>query len=215
MVKKQFIRHFINNWHFMSVYLAGLVALAAIFLPVNAVQQCLLAAIVILLLHFFEEFGYPGGFPLMGVKVMLGSDEMDSSRWGANNLNSMFGNWSFLVLLYILPIVFPSIGFLTLSAMMFLFAEVLMHLIIFPLKLKTLYNAGFLTGVFGLGAIGLYYFTSVFDPSLFRWWDYPLGVAWFVLVFLFSFRSKLYWTLGQKPGYDMTTMTAYGVDFKK
>ena len=101
------MRKWINAWHYISVYLAGLTALIAVFVPVTAVQKCFLASIAILFLHFFEEFGYPGGFPLMGMKVMMGSDEMDSTKWDCNNLSSMFGNWGFLVLLYILPLLLP------------------------------------------------------------------------------------------------------------
>ena len=48
----------INIWHYISVYLAGLAALIALFAPVDPVQKCLLASITILFLHFFEEFGY-------------------------------------------------------------------------------------------------------------------------------------------------------------
>ena len=33
----------------------------------------------------------------MGVKVLLGSDEPDSTKWHCNNLNSMFGNWMALL----------------------------------------------------------------------------------------------------------------------
>ena len=205
----------VNIWHYISVYLAGLTALIALFAPVNPVQKCLLASITILFLHFFEEFGYPGGFPLMGMKVMMNSDEMDSTKWDANNLSSMFGNWGFLVLLYVLPLFLPNVRFLTLSAMMFLFAEVFMHLLLFPVKLKTFYNAGQITAVLGLGFIGCYYFTTVFNPTMFVWYDYVLAVVWFVAVFMFCFRSKLYWNLGKKEGYALTDVTAYGAGFKK
>lgn len=209
------MKKLINIWHYISVYLAGLTALIALFMPVTEVQKCLLASIAILFLHFFEEFGYPGGFPLMGMKVMMGSDEMDYRKWDCNNLNSMFGNWGFLVLLYILPLFLPDARFLTLSAMMFLFAEVFMHLILFPVALKTFYNAGIITAVCGLGFIGCYYFTRVFDASMYVWYDYVLAVVWFVAVFMFCFRSKLYWNLGKKPGYDLTEITAYGAGFKR
>ncbi|MBQ7479128.1 MAG: HXXEE domain-containing protein [Selenomonadaceae bacterium] len=205
----------VNMWHYISVYLAGLSALVAIFAPVDPVQKCLLASIAILFLHFFEEFGYPGGFPLLGMKVMMNSTEMDSTKWNCNNLNSMFGNWGFLVLLYILPLFLPSVRFLTLSAMMFLFAEVLMHLIIFPVKLREFYNPGQITAVLGLGIIGVYYFGTVFEPQMFVWYDYALAVLWFVAVFLFCFRSKLYWNLGKKEGYALTDLTAYGVGFNE
>ena len=110
----------------------------------------------------------------------------------------------------------PKIGGTYLiSAMMFLFAEVFMHLILFPVALKTFYNAGIITAVCGLGFIGCYYFTRVFDASMYVWYDYVLAVVWFVAVFMFCFRSKLYWNLGKKPGYDLTEITAYGAGFKR
>lgn len=203
----------VNIWHYISVYLAGACALLAIFAPLAPVQKCLLASITILFLHFFEEFGYPGGFPLVGMKVLMNSAEMDSTKWNCNNLSSMFGNWGFLVLLYVLPLILPSVRFLTLSAMLFLFAEVLMHLILFPLKLKEFYNPGQITGVLGLGSIGVYYFGTIFNSQMFLWYDYVMAIAWFIAVFLFCFRSKLYWDLGKKEGYALTELTAYGAGF--
>lgn len=209
------MKKIINNWHYVSVFLAGMVALLAIFLPVNETQKCLLAANVVLLLHFFEEFGFPGGFPLLGIKVLMGSDEMDKTKWNCNNLSSMFGNWGFLFMVYILPIILPGVRFLTLAAMMFLFAEVLMHLVLFNVRLKTRYNAGMITGVFGTAPIGIYYFTSVYDSSLFSWYDFAIAVVWFIACFVFFFRSKVYWGLGKKDGYTLTDQTAFGAGYMK
>lgn len=186
-------------------------ALSAILVSDDIVQQLLLAAITMMFLHFFEEFGYPGGFPLMGMKVLMDNAELDSSKWDCNNLSSMFGNWGFLFFIYILALLLPEIKFLTLSAMMFLFAEVFMHLLLFNVKMKIFYNPGLVTAVFGMGPIGVYYFSTVFDASLYVWSDYASAVAWFVAVFLFSFRSKLYWQLGRKAGYALTDQSAYGL----
>ncbi len=209
------MKKIVNNWHWISVYLAGATALVAILVPMNEVTQLLLAAISLLFLHFFEEFGWPGGFPWMGVKVLLGSNEMDSTKWDCNNLSSMFGNWGFLFMVYVLPIILPDVRFFTLSAMIFLFAEVLMHLIIFPIRLKTLYNAGLVTTI-GLGVIGCcYFFGKSFDADMFQWYDYVLAVVWFGANFLFFFRSKLYWNLGKKPGYELTEQSAFGAGFKR
>ncbi|ACV22878.1 hypothetical protein Shel_18620 [Slackia heliotrinireducens DSM 20476] len=205
------MKSLVNHWHEVSVFLAGAVAVCAILLVEDPVQKCLLAAIVAMLLHFFEEFGFPGGFPHMGVKALLGSDEPDSTKWHCNNLNSMFGNWTALLLLYIVPLLLPGVRFLTLSAMMFLFAEVLMHLVLFNMRQKSLYNPGMVTGVVLMGAIGIYYFTSVFDASAVVWWDWALAVVWFVAVFVLCFRSPLYWKLGDKPGFPLTQQTAFGL----
>ncbi len=176
------MRNLVNHWHEVSAFLGGAVAVCAILFVGDPTQQCFFAAIVAMLLHFYEEFGFPGGFPLMGVRILLGSDEPDSTKWHCNNLNSMFGNWMALLLLYIVPVLLPSVHFLTLSGMMFLFAEVLMHLVLFNVRQRSLYNPGMVTGVVLMGAIGLHYFTSVFDAALVGRWDWVLAVVWFVAV---------------------------------
>ena len=201
---------FVNHWFDISVFLAGFVALIAIFAPLTIVQKLLLASIITLFLHFFEEFGWPGGFAYMGVKLLLGSDEKDSAKWNSNNLSSMYGNWGFLLLIYVLPLFVPAASVFTLAAMMFNFAELLMHLILFNVRLKQCYNPGLITAVFGLTPISLYYFTSVFDASMFVWYDYALAVLWFAFVFWLCFRSPLYWWLGKKEGYPFTKRTAFG-----
>lgn len=150
------MKKIINNWHNISVFCAGAFALVAILAPMATVTKLLLAANAVLFLHFFEEFGWPGGFPLVGMKVLMGSSEPDSSKWGVNNLSSMFGNWGFLLMVYILPLLLPGERFMTLAAFMFLFAEVLMHFVIFPIRLKALYNPGMVTTA-GLGIIARRY----------------------------------------------------------
>ena len=205
------IKKFINNWYNISVKLAAVSALIAIFFVDDMTQKLLWGSISILFLHFFEEFGFPGGFPLMGMKVLMNSKEKDSTKWNCNNLNSMFGNWGFLFLLYILPLIFPDVSFLTLTAMLVLFAELLMHLVLFNVKLKSIYNPGFVTAVFGLTPIGIYYFANVYDGNLFAWYDFIIAVAWFIAVFWLCFRSPIYWGLGSLKGYALTRRSAYGL----
>jgi len=208
------MKKIVNNWHWISVFLAGAVALVAILVPTTPVTKLLLAANMVLLLHFFEEFGWPGGFPWMGMKVLMGSNEMDSSKWNCNNLSSMYGNWLFMLLVYCLPLFFPNLHVLPLAAMMFSFAELLMHLILFNVRLKACYNPGMITGVFMLPPIAIYYFARVFDASIFSWYHYVIAVVWFVFVFWLSFRSPIYWGLGKKPGYEFTEQSAFGMYHK-
>ena len=205
------MKKIVNNWFNISVYLSGATALLAILLPIGIVQKLLLASISILFLHFFEEFGWPGGFPWMGVKLLLGSDEMDSSKWNCNNLSSMFGNWTFLVMVYLLPVFLPGVRFLTIGALMFNFAELLMHLVLFNVRLKKIYNAGMITAVFGLAPISIYYFFFVFNSASFIWYDYVIAVLYFIIIFWFCFRSPLYWNLGKKEGYALTKQSAFGI----
>lgn len=205
------IKKIVNNWYIISVYLAGFMALAALFLTNDPLQQVLLASGTMLLLHFYEEFGVPGGFPLMGVRVMLGSDEPDKTKWDCNNLNSMFGNWLSLIMLYLLPMLLLGVRFLTLAAMFLSCAELVMHLILFNVKQRSHYNPGMITGVFGLAPIAVYYFANIFDPSICNWYDYVLAVVYFAVIFWFCFRSPLYWSLGRREGYTLTDQSAYGL----
>ena len=99
--------------------------------------------------------------------------------------------------------------------MMFLYAEVLMHWLAFPVRLKAFYNAGMATSV-GCSVIACcYFFGGVFDASMFFWYGYLLAVVWSIVNFVFFFRSKIYWGLGKKPGYALTEQSAFGVGFKK
>lgn len=50
----------INNWHNISVYLAGAIFLIVAFFVSNELQMVLLLSAAMLFLHFFEEFGWPG-----------------------------------------------------------------------------------------------------------------------------------------------------------
>ena len=207
---KAYFRNFVNQWAEISVYTAGVVALLAILPPLTMTQKLLLASIVFLFLHFFEEFAWPGGFAYMGVKVLLGKDEPDQTKWNCNNLSSMYGNWFALTLVYVMPLCFPNLQVLTLSAMLFNFMELFMHLIAFNVRLKRWYNPGLVTAICGLTPISIYYFSCVFDAGVFAWYDYILAVVWFALVFCCCFRSPWYWWLGKKSGYKFTEQAAYG-----
>lgn len=208
------MKKIVNNWYKISILLAGFTLLLLLFGSWNFTQKIILALIICLFLHFYEEFGFPGGFPYMGVKVLLGKDELDSSKWGANNLNSLFGNWGFLIVIYILPLIFPNIRFLTIGAIIFSFLECFMHLLLFNVRLKQFYNPGLITAVFGMTPISIYYFISVRNQSFYYWYDYVIAFVWCLIVFLFFFRSPIYWGLGKLEGYPFTTRSAFGLEQK-
>ena len=204
------MKSFVNHWATISLALAVIVALIINFASFNFTQNILLALIVCLLLHFYEEFGFPGGFPYVGMKVLMNSKEKNPARWGANNLNSLFGNWGFLFLVYVLPLIIPSIRFLTLAAILFSFLEFFMHAILFNRKLKTFYNPGLITAVFGMTPIAIYYLVSTHGQNLYAWQDYIIAFIWCIAVFIFCFRSPIYWSLGKKSGYPFTKRAAFG-----
>ena len=60
------MKSLVNHWHEASALLGAAVAVCAILFVEDPVQKCLFAAIVAMLLHFYEEFGFPGGLPAHG-----------------------------------------------------------------------------------------------------------------------------------------------------
>lgn len=205
------VKNFVNRWQVVSLILAVILVPIIILSPLEFTQKILLSLIVCILLHFFEEFGFPGGFPYVGVKVLLNSNETNPRKWGANNLNSLFGNWGFMLLIYVVPLVITEIKFLTLAAILFSFLEIFMHAILFNVKLRTLYNPGLFTALFGMIPISIFYFYETYGQGLYDISDYIFAFVWCMAVFRFCFRSPLYWKLGKLPGYPFTKRSALGL----
>lgn len=159
-------------------------------------EKMLLGSAVIIFLHFFEEFGFPGGFAPMGLKVELHITDPDASHWPLNQLNSMVGNWLFAVLVYLLPLFLPDVKFLTLAAALFGFLEVLMHAIVFNAALKKWYNPGLATAVCGLLPISIWYLSTIWGQHLYSGIDIALAIVWIVFNYWLGFRSPLYKKLG-------------------
>ena len=212
---KNFIKEFVNNWYNISVYIAVAILLIVVFFIDDPLQKVLLCSAAVLFLHFFEEFGWPWGFPYMWMKVMMNSKETDSTKWNCNNLNSMYWNWLSAILIYILPAFFSDVNFLVLGAMVLSCEELIMHLILFNIKEKTLYNPWLVSGLFGLVPIACYFFINIFDASNYVWYDYVGAVVWFGVIFWACFRSPWYWKIGWIKWYPLTDQSAYGYDKPK
>lgn len=204
------MKNFVNHWYTISLILAILIIPIIIFAPLDFTQKILLALIVCILLHFFEEFGFPGGFPYIGMKVLMNSKEKNPAKWGANNLCSLFGNWGFMILIYFVPF-FTDIKFFTLAAVLFTFLEFFMHVVLFNKKLKSIYNPGLLTALFGMTPISIYYFYETYGQNLYSFSEYILAIIWCIAVFIFCFRSPIYWKLGKISGYPFTKRSAFGL----
>lgn len=195
-MKQSWKHSFLYNWYYISVWVAGLLAVILTVGGWNNREKLLLGSAAVLFLHFFEEFGFPGGFAPVGMKVELHITDKDARLWPLNQLNSMIGNWLFAVLVYLLPIFLPDVKFMTLAAAVFGFAEVLMHAVIFNAALKKWYNPGLVTAVFGLLPISIWYLSTIWGQRLYSMGDIALAIIWIAFNYWLVFRSPLYKRLG-------------------
>ncbi|MGM9537987.1 MAG: HXXEE domain-containing protein [Candidatus Onthomonas sp.] len=189
-------RTFLYNWYNVSVAIAGLLAVVLAIGDWDVRQRMLLGSSVVIFLHFFEEFAFPGGFAPMGIRVELRITDPDAHQWPLNQLNSMVGNWLFAVLVYLLPLFLPNVKFLTLAAAVFCFAEVLMHAVVFNIATKRWYNPGLATAVCGLLPISVWYFSNIWGQHLYSGVDIALALVWILFNYWLGFRGPLYKKLG-------------------
>ena len=84
-----------------------------------------------------------------------------------------------------MPLFIPGARFLLIGAIVLSIGEIIMHLLLFNIRLKQFYNPGLVTGLFGIGTVVIIYLISAFDPSLYVWYDYILGILYFFASFFF------------------------------
>lgn len=196
------MKYVITRWYEFSVYLA---ALAVLVLGLgashwNTQQVALLLSFVFIQLHFFEEFGLPGGFAWGAIKVELGKVDDDVSKWSLNQLSAFFGNQWFAVAVYLLPLFGPSWSWAVLAVFIFAYAEALMHFVMFNVGLKRWYNPGTVTTV-GLVIISTWYLLQAVPEGIFSWWDALIAIAWCALNYVIAFRSPITRRLNARTEY--------------
>ncbi|MGN0158934.1 MAG: HXXEE domain-containing protein [Brotaphodocola sp.] len=199
----------IKNWYYIAVYIGCMFGLLLCLGNWNLRMKTLLAGTLFIHLHFFEEFGYPGGFPWQGMQVERGMTECRPEEWDLTMLSAFFGNEWFAVFVYILPM-FLNIKFMTLAAVIFTFAELLMHLIVFNAALKKWYNPGLASVLIGLLPVSVNYLYQIRGLHLYSLADVLLAVAWIVFHYWAAFLSPLYKKMGADKKYAFTVEEATG-----
>jgi hypothetical protein len=162
--------------------MAGLGVLVAIYVGTHwqalAVLQRMSGLFFIgLVLHLWEEGRFPGGF------VELIAEHLHvtaSSRWFGEIVTA-----AYVLLIAFVPLFFPNVPFLAMSAMMLGIMEVIVHTAMIRMfRLKHFYSPGLATAVFVLLPISLYPFTYVIRHDLMHpiWWLFSFLYMLFGLV---------------------------------
>lgn len=173
----KFIR---NNWFYLVLIAFALTALAlVIFNPeLELIQRILLASLLSLPLHQFEEYIFPGGGPVVINRYFFGNE--DNYRACPGNWNSvMVVNMSAYVF-YILALLFPKLIWLGIGTMFFNLFQVLGHCFQMNIKMKAWYNPGMVTSLVLFLPISIYYLTVITTNGIVSGLDWVVGVAMFV-----------------------------------
>jgi hypothetical protein len=169
-------------WYYIG---SGLFAALAVILIVtwnqtSVPQRILLISFMALLVHQFEEYAWPGGFPAVMNTAWMPKETGKADRYPLNKQTALFVNVMFAYPYYVVPILFPELIWMGLGQVMFGMAQIVIHGIVINRKMRSIYNPGLFAVVFLHVPIGAYYIWYVTANGLVRGWMWPLSIAWIV-----------------------------------
>ena len=189
-----------RHWYNIGLVIAlGAIAYLAIFWwQLEMLQRLLIMNFVALLIHQFEEYGFPGGEPAIMNIVLQNSDMPD--RYPLNQLSAMVTNVIAAYPFYLLPVFFPNIIWLGLAPMLFGIMQLMVHGVITNKKMKSIYNPGLGAVVLLHVPIGIYYIYYVVSNGLTN------GAVWIMaIVYTIAFAAIAVGALTYKVMPDKNT----------
>lgn len=176
-----------DNWYRMGLIAFVILSFSMIFWGNDAlsdIQKILMASLMTLPLHQFEEYAMPGGGPVVINRAFYG-EQTRYRRYPGNWNSIMIVNLSAYIF-YILALVFPEFFWLGIATMLFNLFQVLGHAFEMNIKLKTWYNPGLATSLFLFLPVSVYYIWYITDGSLASGRDWLYGTLMLVLILLIT-----------------------------
>jgi hypothetical protein len=168
-----------KNWY----YVGGVLFVVLTFIvgfwgnEIDPLRKILLLSFMALLMHQFEEYAVPGGFPAV-FNIGWNHETEAPDRYPLNRLTCVCVNTFLAYPFYILPIVFPRIIWLGLAQILFgMVGQLLVHGIVINRKLHSYYNPGLAVTIFLHVPIGAYYIWYVYVHGLIEPWHWAAGIA--------------------------------------
>jgi Protein of unknown function with HXXEE motif len=159
-----------RHWYSLGLAVGGFSSAWAFVGGLTTVQLILLLNFIVLLLHQFEEYAWPGGEPWIINEVMQPKGDRPD-RYPLNQNNAFIINVPLAYSFYLLPVFFPEAVWVGLAPVLFGFGQFVAHGIANNRKLKSLYNPGLAAVVLGHVPLGLWYLREVQVRGIITVWD--------------------------------------------
>lgn len=152
------------------------------------IQVILIYSFMALLVHQYEEYAAPGGFPGIFNIAVLGERQVPE-RYPLNENQVLVTNVLLAYPFYIAAIIWPNLIWLGLAQVFFGMLQLVVHGIVINLKFKSLYNPGLAAVIFLHWPIGIYYIHYVLVHDLastrdFAWGSVATLLGAFVMIIL-------------------------------
>ncbi|BAC12591.1 hypothetical protein [Oceanobacillus iheyensis HTE831] len=184
---KFLLRHFYNISAFIGI--AIIIGTIIFWSDLSVLQRLALLNLAVLNFHFYEEFGFPGGFPMFANTMFAYKDSPRPERFPLNQMSAFLTNWGTAVVLYVPPIFFPDTIWFGLAPILFGgFAQLIVHGIVNNKMLKSYYNAGLLSVLLGHLPIAIVYIIYIQTHNMASIWDYIIGIVIMVVWYVVGIR---------------------------
>jgi len=178
----KFLRFICRHWYNIGLVVAvcTIAYLAMFWGQLDMLVRLQMMSFIAILIHQFEEYGFPGGEPAIMNIVLRNSDMPD--RYPLNQLSAMVGNVAAAYTVYLLPVFLPHVIWLGLMPMLFGFSQFVVHGIITNRKMKSIYNPGLGAVVFLHYPVGIYYIYHIVSNGLVGGWDWLIAIVYMFIV---------------------------------
>lgn len=179
---------FRRHWHdvgLVSALIAG-VYLAVAWGDLSVLQRILILNFIIVLLHQFEEYSWPGGFPSVANVVFI--PLFAGSMKPLNQLSSAVANCVFAYVYYLLPVFFPNAIWLGLSTFIVGSGlQVIAHCIVVNYRIRSVYSPGAATALFGWLPLGAIYLSYIYEHDLVSGWTWLAAIGYTIVAMYVTF----------------------------
>jgi hypothetical protein len=179
-----------NHWFYIGgVLFVGLAFFVGFFGDdIDPLRKMLLLSFMALLVHQFEEYALPGGFPPI-MNLAIEGEKEAPDRYPLNRQTSLIVNVVIGYPFYLLAVALPEWYWLGILTMLFGIAQLGFHGVAVPRKMKTLYNPGLASVVLLHVPIGIYYLWYIGTHATVAPWHWWVGVgalpiAFFLIIHL-------------------------------
>src|SRR4051812_27106017 len=169
---------FRRHWYEVGAVVAigAAVGLALAWPDLGVLQRLFLLNFIALLVHQYEEYGWPGGEPALMNMVIQPSPTPD--RYPLNQNSAMAVNVLAAYGFYLAPVFFPTAIWLGLAPVLFGMLQFVVHGVVTNVKLRSVYNPGLAAVALGHIPVGICYLWYVHTQGLAGAWDWVAGVAY-------------------------------------
>lgn len=208
------LRNYMRYWPAVGgVIFAAVAILVGTFSDLLAPTQRLMSVFfMLLLLHEFEEYVLPGGFPA-AMNIGLMGEKKDFGKYPLNELSAFIVNVVLAYPLYICGIIFHDVLWLGIFIAYFTMCQVFIHCIVINRKLHTWYSPGCASALFAMVPFGAYYLCYIaehFDFPTYYWWA-PLAVFPLVAVVMILSPVLIFRNRDTRYGFADYEATAFSV----